>query len=66
MANQTQNTLEKLMQDPSLIVNLVKDPGKYGMDMYNGLTNKQKQYLLIAAGVGLIGYGIYVGRQLDR
>jgi hypothetical protein len=55
------NFLENLMQNPGDILNMVKNPGKYGLDVYNGLDTKQKQYVLIAVGAGLIGYGIYLG-----
>lgn len=42
-------------------MNVVKNPGKFGLDTYNGLDTKQKQYVLFAVGAGLIGYGIYLG-----
>lgn len=55
------NPLENLLHNPAEILNVVKNPGKFGIDTFNGLDAKQKQYVLIAAGAGLIGYGIYLG-----
>jgi hypothetical protein len=49
------------MQNPSDILNAIKNPGKYGLDVYKGLDSKQQQYILFALGAGLIGYGIYLG-----
>jgi hypothetical protein len=61
--NRQAKTLNNLLKNPAEILNVVQNPGKYGMDIYKGLDTRQKQYLLIAAGVGLIGYGIYLGRK---
>lgn len=63
--NEAMNTLEGLVKNPSQIADILKDPGRHGLDFYNGLSNKQKQYVLLAAGVGLIAYAIYLGRQVD-
>jgi hypothetical protein len=59
--NTSSNPLEHLMQNPSDILNAIKNPGKYGLDVYKGLDSKQQQYILFALGAGLIGYGIYLG-----
>ncbi len=56
-------TLNNLLKNPSEILNAVQNPSKYGKDIYNDLDTRQKQYLLIAAGIGLIGYAIYIGRK---
>ena len=61
--NQQAKSLNYLFKHPAEIMNAVQNPGKYGMDIYNGLDTRQKQFLLLAAGVGLIGYGIYLGRK---
>lgn len=61
--NESKSFLENLMQNPSDILNMVKNPGKYGLDVYNGLSTKQQQYVLFAAGAGLIAYGLYLGRS---
>ncbi|MBB6612702.1 hypothetical protein H7F15_16790 [Pontibacter sp. Tf4] len=64
MENNLQNTsLKSLIQDPSRLADIMKDPSKSGLDFYNGLSVKEKQYLLFAAAAGLIGYAIYLGRQ---
>ena len=63
--NDTMNTLEGLVKNPSQIADILKDPGKHGLDFYNGLSNRQKQYVLLAAGIGLVAYALYVGRQPD-
>lgn len=59
--NMSSNPLNDLINNPSEIFNVVKNPGKYGMDVYKGLDTKQQQYVLFAAGAALIGYGIYLG-----
>lgn len=51
------------MKNPSEILGVFKNPGRYGMDVFNDLSTKQKQYVLYAAGAGLILYGIYLGRS---
>lgn len=64
--NQVANTLESLVKDPAKLADIIKDPGRNGLDFYNGLSNKQKQYVLLAAGLGLVVYGIYLGRQKEN
>lgn len=64
--NDVANTLEGLVKNPSQLADILKDPGTHGLDFYNGLSNKQKQYVLLAAGLGLIAYAIYLGRQSDN
>jgi hypothetical protein len=54
------------MQNPSEILNVVKNPGRYGMDVYKGLSTQQKQYVLFAAGAGLIIYGFVLGKNKGR
>ncbi|WP_299824782.1 hypothetical protein [uncultured Pontibacter sp.] len=61
----TANSLENLVKNPSQLADIIKDPATNGLDFYNGLSNKQKQYVLLAAGIGLVIYGIYLGRQGD-
>jgi hypothetical protein len=59
--NTSSNPLENLLKNPSDIMGAIKNPGKYGLDVYHGLNTKQQQYVLFAAGAALIGYGIYLG-----
>ncbi|MBJ6119221.1 hypothetical protein JAO76_13510 [Pontibacter sp. BT310] len=64
MENNLSNTsLKSLIQNPSQLADIMKDPGKQGLDFYNNLTVKEQQYILFAAAAGLIGYAIYLGRQ---
>jgi hypothetical protein len=63
--NQTHNTLDSLIKNPSQLADILKDPGKNGLEFYNGLSKQHKKYVLMAAGIGLVIYGIYVSRQLD-
>ncbi len=58
----TNTSLRSLVQDPSQLADIIKDPTK-GLDFYKGLSVKEQQYLLFAAAFGLIGYAIYLGRQ---
>lgn len=59
--NTSANPLENLLHNPMEILNVVKNPSKYGLDIYKGLDTRQQQYVLFAAGAALIGYGIYLG-----
>lgn len=64
MENNLSNTsLRSLMENPSHLADIMKDPAKTGLDFYNGLSVKEKQYILFTAAAGLIGYAIYLGRQ---
>ena len=62
-ANKSIPSLENLLKNPSEIFGIIKNPGKYGLDIYHGLSTKQQQYVLFAAGAGLILYGVYLGRN---
>lgn len=62
-SNITQTSLQSLIHNPSQLSDILKDPGKHGLDFYNGLSVKEKQYILFAAAAGLIGYAIYLGKQ---
>ncbi|GAB3202444.1 hypothetical protein ABID22_003865 [Pontibacter aydingkolensis] len=64
--NDTVNSLEALVKNPSQLADILKDPGTHGLDFYNGLSNKQKKYVLLAAGIGLVAYAIYLGSQIDN
>ncbi|MEJ8756911.1 hypothetical protein WG947_07895 [Pontibacter sp. H259] len=64
MENNLENTsIMSLVQNPSQLADILKDPAKHGLDFYNGLSVKEKQYILFAAAAGLLGYAIYLGRQ---
>lgn len=41
---------------------IINDPTK-GLDFYQKLPVRQKQYLLLAAAAGLIGYTVYLGKK---
>ncbi|WP_299759112.1 hypothetical protein [uncultured Pontibacter sp.] len=63
MENTLENTsLRGLLQDPSQLTDIIKDPTK-GLDFYKALSVKEQQYILFAAAAGLIGYAIYLGRS---
>lgn len=63
MAKSDTQSLKNLVRDPSQLTDIIKDPGGKGVDFYKNLTVKEQQYILFAAAAGLIGYGIYLGRQ---
>ncbi|MFD2247461.1 hypothetical protein [Pontibacter ruber] len=52
-----------LVQNPTSLADIINDPAKKGMEFYQGLSVREKQYILFAAAAGLIGYAIYLGRQ---
>lgn len=58
-------SLRGLIQDPSQLADIIKDPTK-GLDFYKGLSVKEQQYILFAAAAGLIGYAIYLGRRENQ
>ncbi|WP_205502117.1 hypothetical protein [Rufibacter psychrotolerans] len=62
-SNETTQRLSNLLKDPSQIMALISNPGKTGMDLYRSLSNKDKQYVAYAAGVGLLIYGYILSRQ---
>lgn len=57
------SSLGNILKDPSELEALMHNPGKYGIDFYNSLTAKDKQYVAFAAAAGLIAYGIYLNKQ---
>jgi hypothetical protein len=61
--NAATNNLSNLFSNPSVLIDAFKNPGKFGLDFYNSLSNKNKQYLAYAAGAGFIIYGITLGRK---
>ncbi len=62
-ATQSQNKISDLLKNPNAILDAVKNPGKFGLDFYKSLSNRNKQYLVFAAGAGLIVYGVILGKQ---
>ncbi|MCC9168089.1 hypothetical protein [Pontibacter harenae] len=60
MDDNSKTTLKNLVDEPSQVKEIVNDPNK-GINFYQNLPVKQKQYLLYAAAAGLVGYGIYLG-----
>lgn len=59
-------TINNLLQNPSDISEVMSNPAQFGMDFWNELTNKDKQYIAFAAAAGLAMYGIYLGRQGNK
>jgi len=57
--NETSNnfSFSGLFSDPSVIVDITKNPGKYAMNFYNSLSTRNKQYIVYGAGVALLIYG---------
>ena len=62
-SNLSNTSLQSLFKDPSQLGDILKDPAKHGLEFYNGLSVKEKQYILFAAAAGLIGYAIYLSKQ---
>ena len=56
-------SLLDILKDPDEANKLLSNPGKYGLDFYNGLSNQNKQYIAFAAAAGLVIYGLYLNRQ---
>ena len=63
MKDTSSKSIGDLLKNPEEIGKLMSNPGKYGLDIYNGLSNQNKQYLAFAAAAGLVAYGIYLNRQ---
>lgn len=61
--NQATKTISSLFKNPSELLAIVSNPGKNGLDFYKSLSNKDKQYIAFAAGIGLIIYGVVLSRQ---
>ncbi|RIJ34303.1 hypothetical protein [Pontibacter oryzae] len=61
--SQTTKTLKSLIQNPNDLAEILKDPAKGGIDFFNGLSTREKQYVIFAAAAGLAIYGIYIGRK---
>ena len=58
-------TLNKLIENPSAISEIVNDPARFGLDFWNELTPMEKRNIAFAAAAGLVMYGIYLGRQKE-
>lgn len=67
MENNTEpKALTDLIENPSEISAIISDPADSGVKFYQSLSNKDKQYVAFAAGLGLIGYGIYLNRMSKK
>ncbi|MCJ8163402.1 hypothetical protein MKJ04_01010 [Pontibacter sp. E15-1] len=53
--------LKNLLKDPDQITEVLNNPGKFGMELYDSLTTRQKQYIIFAAAAGLVVYGFSLG-----
>ncbi len=58
--------VNNLLKDPSKISEAFNDPAKFGMDFYDSLTTRQKQYIIFAAAAGLVAYGISLGSSSKK
>ncbi|MFD1186422.1 hypothetical protein [Pontibacter rugosus] len=63
MENSNTESLKSLVEDPSQLTDIINDPAGQGLSFFKRLQVKEQQYLIIAAGAVLIGYGIYLGRK---
>jgi len=63
MENNSNTTLQSLVEEPAQVKEIINDPANKGLNFYNQLPVKQKQYLLYAAAAGLVGYSIYLGKK---
>lgn len=63
--NTKYDSINNLLKNPSDISEVISNPGKFGLDFWNELSNKEKSYLSFAAAAGLVMYGIYLNRQKD-
>ncbi|QCR22079.1 hypothetical protein [Pontibacter sp. SGAir0037] len=60
---QGKNSFSSLLKNPADILEIVRDPGKAGLDFYKSLSVKQKQYLAFVAGIGIIIYGFTLNKK---
>jgi len=63
MENNSNTTLQSLVEEPAQVKEIINDPANEGLKFYKKLPVKQKQYLLYAAAAGLVGYSIYLGKK---
>lgn len=63
MENTITTSLKNLLKNPSQLTDIMNDPSKKGLELYNSLSVKEQQYIVFAAAAGLIGYGIYLGSR---
>lgn len=56
-------SITDILKDPSQWTSIVNNPGKYGLDFYKSMSNQNKMYLTMAAGVGLIIYGLTLRKK---
>jgi len=61
-SNTETKALTDLIENPSEISSIINNPADSGVKFYQSLRTKDKQYVAFAAGLGLIGYGIYLNR----
>lgn len=59
-------SIADILKDPSEIGKLLSNPGKYGLDFYNGLSAQNKQYIAFAAAAGLVVYGLSLSRKKGK
>ena len=55
-------SLKDVLKNPSDLFSIVSNPNK-GIDLYNSLTTKDKQYVVFAAAAGLIVYGLTLSKK---
>ena len=57
VTNQGTKTIKSLFKNPSELMAIASNPGKNGVDFLKSLSQKDKQNLAFATGIGLIVYG---------
>jgi hypothetical protein len=63
--NQATKSLKNLFSNPSELIGIVTNPGRNGLDFYKSLSSQDKRNIVLAAGIGLIIYGLVLNRQGD-
>lgn len=61
--SKSNKTLTDILKNPSAIMAIIKDPGRGGLDLYNSLDTKTKQYVIFAAAAGLAIYGFTLNKH---
>ncbi|MFT2007981.1 hypothetical protein ACMA1I_04840 [Pontibacter sp. 13R65] len=64
MKNNTRGfSVSNLLKNPADLMEIARNPGKFGLDTFKSLSNQQKQYVAFAAAAGLLVYGFMVNRR---
>ncbi|TXK50533.1 hypothetical protein FVR03_04950 [Pontibacter qinzhouensis] len=63
MENNNNMSLSNMLKNPGDLLEIARNPGKFGLDTFKSLSNQQKQYVAFAAAAGLLIYGYMVNRH---